>query len=97
MTQLEKLKIMMPDVRNDDLLQLMLEHAETWILAQTGRTELPAGLLPTQLHLAEALYNRRGAAGELSQSEGGISHNYDPDLRDVMKEINRYRLGQVLK
>ena len=97
MTQIEALRLQMPDVQNDELLQLMLDDAQTWILAQTGRTAMIAELYPVQRRLAAALYNKLGAEGQNSQSDGGISHNYDNELTEIMKEINRYRIANTLK
>lgn len=97
MLQLEKLKIMLgiQDVAQDELLTQLLESAETDVLALTNRQTLPAGLLDTQIQLATIKYNRLGAEGEQSHSEGGISRTIyvlGDDLPDsIIRKISQFR------
>ena len=81
MTQLERLKRRVPEEPDDELLEEMLESAKNIILD----THFPYGNWPEdvedrykglQIDIAEDLYNRIGASGQLSHSENGISRSW---------------------
>ena len=79
----------------DALLADLLEDAESYIKAYTGRARMPAMLAPVAVELAAGAYNRLGIEGETMHSEGGISMNVTglpKHLRDV---LNNYRMGKV--
>lgn len=83
MTQLEKLKVWLPDVKNETLLQLALDRAEQEILAlrfpfgyQAEQTLEPQ-YMGLQLEWAIELISKMGAEGETAHSENGVSRSYE--------------------
>jgi len=83
MNQLEKLKVWLPDVKNDALLQLALERAEQEILALrfpfdgTSDKVLEPQYMGLQLEMAIELIAKMGAEGETAHSENGVARSYE--------------------
>lgn len=80
MTDVERLKIR---TEEDDveLLAELLESAENIIIARrypfgSGETVFEERYRDLKIRIAEDMYNRIGATGELSHSENGISRSY---------------------
>ena len=98
MAQLEKLKIRLginkEDTSKDDLLNMLLEDAESEILDYTNRDTLPATKAEAlQRELAITYYNRMGSEGEASRSEGGVSVSYSIEIpENIKKRLNSLRL-----
>ena len=93
MTALETLKIRLgiSDEKQDGLLAVLLDSAEDTILDVIGRDELPARLISVQTELAVIAYNRQGAEGETTRSEGGISRSFVSDRPpDMQKRLQTY-------
>lgn len=91
---LAKLKILLPEETNDNLLLLFLEIAGQKILERLypfdgTKTEIPARYQPKQIEIALFLYNKQGAEGETSHNENGIDRTYEnADIPDsLMKGI----------
>jgi len=80
---------------DEELLSLLLDDAEAYILAYTGRTRLPEPLNRTRRELAVIALNRMGTEGESARSEGGESYNFDTAPKSVYATLNRYRLARV--
>lgn len=100
MTQLETLKLRTGE-SGGVLLEALLDAAKDYILAYTRRTELD--WLPAfngvQEKIAVIEYNRLGAEGFSSRSEGGVSTAFlgAGDYPDsVTKTLNPYRLIGVV-
>lgn len=79
MTQLEKLKVYIPEEENENLLELLLEDAEELILSRRYpfREEdkeyvLEDKFLSLQIKIAVEMYNKRGAEGETQHTENGV-------------------------
>ena len=81
MTQLERLKIRITENVTDAELEDILESAKAVILS----CRFPFGEQPTeiegkykdlQIRIAVEMFNKRGAEGETSHSENGISRSY---------------------
>ena len=72
MTELEKLKKITGE-KDEELLQLLLEDAETFVLSYTNRTHIVTGLEKAVRDLAVIALNRMGTEGEKSRSESGES------------------------
>lgn len=92
MTQLERLKIRITEDVNDIELEDILESAKAVILSR----RYPFGNLPPeieerykdlQIRIAVEMYNKRGAEGETSHSENGISRTYSS--ANVSEELLR--------
>lgn len=98
MTQLEKLKLRLGKDVDENLLELLLEDAESEILDYTNRTELTDKMEGLQRELAIIYYNRQGSEGESSRSEGGISVSYSTEIPERIKSrLNTYRLLKMAK
>ncbi|MCI6276833.1 MAG: phage head-tail connector protein [Clostridium sp.] len=98
MTQLEKLKIRLPDAE-DALLNQLLEDAENDILDYTNRNVLLPKMEGLQRELAIIYYNRMGSEGETSRSEGGISVSYEmpQSIKDRLKAYRRLKAVSIVE
>ena len=94
MTQLERLKIRIPENVNDIELEDILESAKAVILSR----RFPFGEQPTeiepkyndlQIRIAVEMYNKQGVEGQTSHSENGVSRSYASAnvSEDLLKEI----------
>ena len=85
MTQEEKLttlKAMVGSSDSDEVLSTYLGFAGSKILAkaypyQNDVTEVPAQYAHLQVEIAAYMLNKRGAEGETSHSENGVSRSYE--------------------
>ena len=93
---LEKLKRRIPDATDDALLRNLLSDAERYILAYTGREELPEALEGLVIELAAILYNRLGMEGETAHSEGGVSWSAELLPEHLRRVMNPYRLAKAV-
>lgn len=98
MTQLEKLKIKLPDT-DDKLLTQLLEDAENDILDYTNRNVLLPKMEALQRDLAIIYYNRLGSEGEASRSEGGISVSYEipESIKSRLKSYRRLKAVSMVE
>ena len=92
MTQLERLKIRITEDVTDIELEDILESAKAVILSR----RFPFGEQPTeieerykdlQIRIAVEMFNKRGAEGETSHSENGVSRTYSS--ANVSEELLR--------
>ena len=88
--QLNRLKQRIPDAQDSDL-QSALDDAEDAILARRYPfcecyPPLPERFYGLQLRAAVVIYNKRGAEGESSHNELGVSRSYEP-LEELLKEV----------
>lgn len=94
MTDVEKLKKLTGE-SDEDLLSLLLEDAQEFILSYTNRTELLPALQKTVRDLVVIALNRMGTEGESGRSEGGESYSFDNAPKHIYDILNRYRLVRV--
>ena len=80
---------------DEDLLGILLEEAEEFVLSYTNRTKIVTGLEKAVRDLAVIALNRIGTEGESSRSEGGESYSFDAAPKQVYDILNRYRLARV--
>ena len=81
---------------DDELLAQLLDDAETWCLAYTGRTQVPDALFWNTIGtLAIIEYNRLGTQGESARSEGGESYTFETAPQNIVSILNRYRLARA--
>lgn len=98
MTQIEKLKLRLGEDVDENLLELLLEDAESEILDYTNRTALTDKMEGLQRELAIIYYNRQGSEGEASRSEGGISVSYSTEIPERIKSrLTAYRLLKMVR
>lgn len=70
--------------KDEDLIEILLDDAEAFVLSYTNRTRLKTGLEKAVRDLAVIALNRMGTEGEKSRSEGGESYTFD----DAPKQID---------
>lgn len=84
MTELEKLQLKTTrDENMVDILQLMLEDAESYVLSVTNRDTLLEQMKPLVREVAESYYNNYvdGAGGNIaSKSQGDVSVSYSQEV-----------------
>lgn len=100
MTNQEKEKVIERLVKltgetDEELLELLLEDAEAFVLSYTNRTRIVTGLEKAVRDLAVIALNRMGTEGESSRSEGGESYSFDNAPKHIYDVLNRYRLARV--
>lgn len=94
MTDIERLKKLTGET-DEELLELLLEDAEAFVLSYTNRTKIVTGLEKAVRDLAVIALNRMGTEGESSRSEGGESYSFDAAPKHIYDVLNRYRLARV--
>jgi hypothetical protein len=94
MTQLERLKLRIPENKNDLELEDVLESAKAVILSRrypfgTQPTELEPKYMDLQIRIAVEMYNKRGVEGQTSHSENGVSRSYSSASvsEELLREI----------
>lgn len=78
MTQLEKLKLLLENPQvSDALLEFYLDNARDIICDLRNSTDIEVQYLNIQVKMAIEMFNKRGAEGQISHSENGISRMYE--------------------
>lgn len=80
---------------DEELLALLLDDAEEFVLAYTNRTKMIPALKKTVRDLAVIALNRMGTEGERARSEGGESYTFDEAPKQIYDVMNRYRLARI--
>lgn len=75
---------------DDVLTELLLSDAADAVCDYIGRDSVPERLVSVQVQLAVMAYNKRGAEGESSRSEGGISQSFDGLPPEMLKRLKNY-------
>lgn len=81
--------------KDEDLIEILLDDAEAFVLSYTNRTRLKTGLEKAVRDLAVIALNLMGTEGEKSRSEGGESYTFDDAPKQIYDTLNRYRLARV--
>ncbi len=75
----------------EEKAEILLETAKDCILDEIGRDELPERLVSAQVQLAVVIFNREGAEGESSRSEGGITRSFIDGLpAEIRSRLKNY-------
>ncbi len=90
----EKLKLLTGE-SNEELLSLLLEEAEEFVLSYTNRTKIIRQLEKPVRDLAIIALNRLGTEGETSRSEAGESYSFNEAPKHIYDVLNKYRLARV--
>lgn len=92
MSPLERFKLLagITEDTQDGLISALLSDAADSVCDYTGRDEVPARLVSVQVQLAVIAYNKRGAEGESSRSEGGISQSFDGLPPELLARLKNY-------
>lgn len=104
MTQIERLKLRIPEESNEELLGDLLDSAKTKILAkrypfqdfpvdEQGESVLEERYYDLQLRIAVEMYNKRGAEGETAHSENGTNRTYADENKLLCEVVPK---GKVL-
>nr|WP_288974969.1 phage head-tail connector protein [uncultured Blautia sp.] len=94
MTYIEKLKKLTGE-SDEELLFLLLEEAEAFVLSYTNRTKLVSGLDKAVRDLAVIALNRMGTEGESGRSGAGETYSFDNAPKQVYDLMDRYRLVRI--
>lgn len=94
MTDIEKLKKLTGE-SDEELLFLLLEEAEAFVLSYTNRTKLVSGLDKAVRDLAVIALNRMGTEGENGRSGAGETYSFDNAPKQVYDLMDRYRLVRI--
>ena len=94
MTQLERLKIRIPENNNETELEELLESAKAVILSRRfpfgePPEEIESRYKDLQIRIALEMYNKIGVEGQTSLSENGVSRSYASASvsEDLLREI----------
>lgn len=94
MTQLERLKIRIPENNNDVELEELLESAKAVILSRRfpfgePPEEIESRYKDLQIRIAVEMYAKRGVEGQTGHSENGISRSYSSASvsEELLREI----------
>lgn len=79
-----------PDSSETDCVMELLDEAEDAVLDLIGRDVMPERLVSVQVELAVIAYNKRGAEGQSSRSEGGISISFEDVPPLMRKRLENY-------
>lgn len=81
--------------KDEELLEILIEDAEAFVLSYTNRTKMIPGLEKPMRDLVVVALNRMGTEGESSRSDGGESYSFDSAPKQIYDVLNRYRLARV--
>ena len=94
MTQLERLKIRIPEEVTDVELADILESAKAVILSRRfpfgeQPTEIEPKYMDLQIRIAVEMYNKIGVEGQTAHSENGVSRSYSSASvsEELLREI----------
>lgn len=92
MTEIERFKALagISDSSQDELIEVLLSNAADAVCDYIGRDSVPERLISVQVQLAVIAYNKRGAEGESSRSEGGISQSFDGLPPEMLHRLKNY-------
>lgn len=92
MTARERFKLLteISGDKQDALIDALLADAADAVCDYIGREEVPSRLVSVQVQLAVMAYNKRGAEGESSRSEGGISQSFDGLPPEMLARLKNY-------
>lgn len=79
----------------EELIAVLLDDAESFVLAYTMRTKIIQPLEKPVRDLAVIALNRMGTEGENSRSEGGETYNFNDAPKQIFDTLNRYRICRV--
>lgn len=80
------------EIPPEDLIGVnqLIEDAGSALCDMIGRDEVPPRLYDVQVELAIIDYNKRGAEGESSRSEGGISRSFEDLPPRMLERLKNY-------
>lgn len=91
---LARLKLRLPDAKDDELLGELIDAAGEAVCAYTGRESVPEALAGAQIEIAALLLNRMGMEGESAHAEGSVSRSAESLPEFLRRQMNPYRLAK---
>lgn len=86
-----KLKLLYPSV-DMEVIELVLEQAQSFILDYCNLEELPESLSSVLLEMSKQDLNRLRSEGITSEGGGGSSVSYETDYtKQVYKRLNKHK------
>lgn len=93
---LEKLRLLYPAV-DADILLIVLEHAEQFVLDYCNLEEIPTALHSVLLDMCKQDINRIGAESFKSESAGGANVSYESDYTQVVyKRLQKHKRIKII-
>lgn len=84
------------DATQNELISQYIKDAEYFILGVTGQASVPTALEGAQIDIAVSAWGKRGAEGESSHSEGGVSVTYESLSPALQALLRAYTLARVV-
>jgi len=84
------------DATQNELIGQYIKDAEYFILGVTGQASVPTALEGAQIDIAVGAWGKRGAEGESSHSEGGVSVTYESLSPALQALLRSYTLARVV-
>jgi hypothetical protein len=84
------------DATQNELIGQYIKDAEYFILGVTGQASVPTALEGAQIDIAVGAWGKRGAEGESSHSEGGVSVTYESLSPALQALLRAYTLARVV-
>lgn len=87
----EKLKLLYPSV-DDDVIELVIEQAQSYVLDYCNIDEIPEALESVVLDMCKQDLNRLRGEGLSNESAGGSSVSYEQDYTpQVYKRLKKHK------
>jgi hypothetical protein len=93
---LAKQRLGLVTAENDSLLQGYIRDAGYFVISVTGQATVPAQLEGLQVDIAVSNWAKRGAEGEGSHSEGGVSVTYESLSESAKTLLRSQTLARVV-
>ena len=96
---LNNIKVMLgiSDDSKDELINILIDNAISYVLASTHRNCLPPELEAVIIQCVIWDYNKLGSEGLNSEAYSGLSYNYQAEYPDnIMRQIRAYRKVVVI-
>ena len=80
---------------DDELIRILLEDAESFVLGYTNRTVMIEPLYRPAREMAVIALNRMGTEGESKRSGAGESYEFEDIPKKVSNVLNLYRHARI--
>ena len=93
----EKLALLYPSI-DEEVIELVIEQAQSFVLDYCNLEELPAALSSVLLDMCKQDINKMKSEGFSSESAGGSSISYETDYTaSVYKRLKKHKKIKVVK
>lgn len=92
----EKLELLYPSL-SADIINLVIEHAESYVLDYCNIDEIPTALESVVLDMCKQDINKLRAEGISSESAGGSSLSYETDYTEnIYRRLKKHKKIQLV-